>query len=138
MTDAKKSNLPKEENLQGINDELGQDSIGEAKVNAKKELELFSENIIKIKEAKERFIKMWNRDEKLYHIMIDAPRKIVLVYEYEKSDEYWAIRKEQLVEKYEEDKFMAEAKIKQYDTQLEDTQEQIDSIKELLSDLEGE
>lgn len=138
MPGAVKSKLSKEENLPGVTDELGQDSIEEAKANAQKELDHFKQNVETITKARERFENMWKRDERLYMIMIGAHKKLEPVYGYEKSDEYWDIRKEQLVEKYEEDKFLAERKIEEYGNQLIQLQEQIDSTQELLNDLNGD
>lgn len=135
---AEKSKLPKEQNLPKEKDELSSDSTSEAIENAKKEIEHFEQNLVSIQEGKERFTKMWERDERLYNIMINNHRKLEPVYEYEKLEEYWEIRKQQLVDKYEEDKFVSEQKIKQYDMQLEQVKEQLESTKEMLADLEGD
>jgi hypothetical protein len=120
--------------------EYGSEIMQEAIQSLEKELELHTRNLKNNIDGKERFTKQWERDQKIWTIMIDNHMKLPehIAFEYETVPEYWELRKEQLIEKYEEDKFKTESRLKKFDIDTEAINEQIKSATDKLNELKGD
>lgn len=134
---AQKSNPEKQNNV-GVQDDIGKEMIEATRDKILKELEMFQNKLPEQQKGKERFVKMWERDKRMYELMLegDNHKKIEPQWNYEKSEEYWDIRKSQLQDKYEQDKFVSERKIEEYDASIEAIQEEIESCKKQLAELD--
>ncbi len=122
-----------------LKDELSLEIEAEQRKKLNEELEAFKLQL-KTKEGhKERYISMVKRDHRLYEIMLDNFKfatERVPTWEFEKIAEYTEIKKDQLNDKYIEDKVMSEGKVKSYDQELTAIQEQIDSCERKLKELD--
>lgn len=128
-------------NKVGVKDEIGLEDVEKASREAiENELKNFEEQRKRAIEGKKNYEEQWNVDDQLYNIILEKPAKKEekRTFEYEDDPKYWELRKKQLEFKYRQDKYMADAKIKQFDTQIEKMQEQIDSAKEALKDFDEE
>jgi len=123
-----------------VKDDIGQDIEAEMIEALEREVALFNKNLDKIEADKENFVTQWKVDNELYQLMIEGSAKVPehRVFEYEQSDRYWELRKQQLEFKYRQDKFMSEQRLGQYDTSKLALQEQLDSSQSKLTELKGE
>jgi len=121
-------------------DELGQEIMKEHIEHLEKEIEMFKQNLIDLEKSKTNFKEQWDVDNRIYEIFLneDSIRTIEPKYKYELTDEYWELRKKQLFYKYRSDKFMAEAKLKEFDRNYESVTEQLKSSEEQLKEVLGE
>lgn len=121
----------------GVQDDIGQDIVDRQKEQAELELEQFEIALQKELKGKERFARMWERDAKVYEIMIanfgKQPEKCDM--DYELLPEYWALKKEQFVDKYNEDKVLSESRLMKFDMDIEEIEAQIKDLKELITEL---
>ena len=129
---------PTKDNGYKVDDDIGQEMIASTIENLKKEVEMYEKNLPEREKGRERFIQMWERDKRMYELMLenDNHKKISPDWNYELSDEYWDIRKSQLQDKFEQDKHMSEAKIEEFDVSIEAIKEELESSKKQLAELE--
>jgi len=117
----------------GVTDGIGEDIIKAQKEALVKEIELFEDNLKKVDKTEERFVKQWERDNKLWLIRLKGINKIIPIFEYEKDPEYWVLMQDVVNDQYTQDKFLSESKIKHFEIQRHDIQEELQSsIKKLL------
>lgn len=127
-----------------VKDDIGEQILEEQRKAIERELEQFEKQLTQHEANKKNFAEQWEVDNELYQIMIANHKKLPehCIFEYEKDDKYWELRKRQLEYKYRMDKFMSEAKMREFDRAAEACQEEIDSAKkkldELLGDKDGE
>lgn len=120
-----------------ITDEYGKDILKSQMDSIKKEKEYFEVQLQKAKDGRERFIKQWTRDQKIYELMLNnfsmLPEKTTM--KYETFPEYWELKKQQFEDKFEQDRHMTEAKIADYDRQISAFEEEIASADTKLKEL---
>jgi len=120
-----------------VEDEYSKDIIDGQVESIVGELTNFRDQRVKAIAGKERFLKQWDRDKELYKIMLDnfsmIPEKITM--KYEQSPRYWELKTQQFEDKYAQDKHMTEAKLSDYDRQIEAFEMEIQTAEEKLREL---
>lgn len=118
----------------GVNDELGKQIKEKQIAEWEFELENFENNLEKLRTGRERFQRMWARDERLYELMVENLKKVEGKADmaYELLDEYWELKKDQLNDKYLQDKHLSESKLQEFDMNEETILEEMESIRESL------
>lgn len=134
---------PADENMAnsvGVVDDIGKETIKAQKEHFLKEIDTFESNLKRRVEGKERMRKQWEVDKELWEIQLkdDNHMRIESLFKFEEDARYNELRKMKLQWKFEEDTHMADSQLKQADVQLEQLQEQIDSAKKALAELEGD
>lgn len=111
----------------GIKDDLGKEIEKEQRKTLNEEIELFTKNIESSKKSKANYEEQWVVDNEIYEIILkeDNMRKINPDFKYESDERYWELRRTQLSYKYRMDKFMSEAKLTEFDRQVEVLEEQL-------------
>lgn len=121
-----------------VKDDIGKEMIEKTRENIQNELEQFKKNYPEMVKHKDRFVEMWNRDKRMYELMLEDGnyKKIEPQYQYETVEEYWDIRKSQLQDKFAEDKYLSEQKIVEYEANLKHMEEEMQSCEEQLKKLD--
>ena len=129
---------PTKNNQISVKDDIGKEMIQKTKENIQKELEQFQKNYPEMVKHKERFEKMWARDKRMYELMLENGnyKKIEPQYQYETVEEYWDIRKSQLQDKFDEDRFLSEQKIAEYTANLKHMEEEMKSCEKQLKEFD--
>jgi len=122
----------------GIKDDLGEEIEKEQRKTLNEEIVLFTKNIESSKKGKKNFEEQWVVDNEVYEIILKDinMRKINPDFNYERDERYWELRKTQLSYKYRMDKHMSEAKLEEYDRQVEILTEQLDIAKAKLAEMD--
>jgi hypothetical protein len=136
-------NTPADENKENnveVQDELGMDILNEQKASIEKELENFIKQKEQYEKSLERFSAQWERDKRLYDIMLEnfekLPEKVDM--KFETIPEYWELKKKQFEDKYVQDEFMSEAKMEEFKRGIAACEEEITSAKKKLAELGDE
>ena len=123
------------ENDVGVMDDIGQEIVQANKEALEKEIELFTNNLVQKEKLKVRFARQWKRDEEIWTIKLDNIRKIEPIYEYEKSDKYWELLTDAVMDQYLQDKFTTESKLKHFDMEKEDITAELESCQKKLDEM---
>jgi len=136
-------NKPSDENKANditVKDDIGAQIVEEQEKALRRELEQFEKQLEQHRANKKNFSDQWEIDNELYQLMIAKHKKLPehIAFEYESDPKYWELRQAQLKYKYRMDKFMSEAKMKEFDRAAAACQEEIDSANKKLDELLGD
>lgn len=119
----------------GVKDDLGTEIEAEQRKTLTKEIKLFTKNRESSKKGKANFEEQWLVDNEIYEIILkgDNMKKLNPDFGYETDDRYWDLRNSQLSYKYRMDKHMSEAKLEEYDRQVEIMNEKVKIAEDALA-----
>lgn len=118
-------------------DALGKEIVEATKEQIQKELDLFESRVKDVEKAKENYQKQWDIDKEIYEICLKDFGLINPQHKYQENPRYWELQKEKFKYQIRQDTFMAEQKLKSFDTQLKEIQDQVESAEAKLRDLEA-
>jgi len=123
----------------GVEDELGQLTKEQMIDNLNEDVKSYTKSLETANNNLKNFKDQWEVDKGVYDIMQKEGnyRKISPVMVYEEDPKYWELQAQKLAYKVRMDSHMAEATLKKYEVQIEDTQRALDSAKEKLELFKG-
>ena len=120
-----------------ILDENGLTIIEKQREALEGEIKTFEDNLRLVREGRQNFVDQWEIDKEIYEMRTapGASAKIVPIFKYEENPRYWELVGKVVGYEFREQKYMAEAKIRQFDAQEKAILEQLESAQTKLKEL---